>query len=105
MRWETGILIWSAVALPGWFLRIARSRSSTRTLISPPQEATFLGWNCPRNTLEKREMKTRGEDLIFKNESYAIARACFAVYRENGCGFPEAADPEFSVLFRVFSRA
>lgn len=35
-------------------------------------------------------MKTRGENLIFKNESYAIVRACFAVYRDKGCGFLEA---------------
>jgi GxxExxY protein len=27
--------------------------------------------------------------LIWKEESYAIIRACFAVYREKGCGFLE----------------
>jgi len=27
--------------------------------------------------------------LIWKEESYAIIGACFAVYREKGCGFPE----------------
>jgi len=27
--------------------------------------------------------------LIWKEESYGIIRACFAVYREKGCGFLE----------------
>ncbi len=29
------------------------------------------------------------EDLIFKEESYAIMGACFAVYKDKGCGFLE----------------
>ncbi len=28
-------------------------------------------------------------DLIYKDESYAIIGACFAVYKETGCGFLE----------------
>jgi len=35
---------------------------------------------------------TRTEEkaqLIYKNESYAIVGACFAVYKEKGCGFLE----------------
>lgn len=28
-------------------------------------------------------------DLIYKDESYAIIGACFAVYKEKGCGFVE----------------
>lgn len=35
---------------------------------------------------------TRNEDkaeLIYKDESYAIIGACFAVYKEKGCGFLE----------------
>ena len=48
-------------------------------------------------------MKTRGEDLIFKSESYAIVRACFAAYRDKGCGFLEAAYQECLELFRVLS--
>jgi GxxExxY protein len=29
------------------------------------------------------------EDLIYKEEAYAIMGACFAVYRDKGCGFLE----------------
>jgi hypothetical protein len=28
-------------------------------------------------------------ELIYKDESYAIIGACFAVYRDKGCGFLE----------------
>src|SRR5438874_8316125 len=28
-------------------------------------------------------------ELIYKNESYAIIGACFAVYKDKGCGFHE----------------
>lgn len=31
----------------------------------------------------------RGPDLIFKEECYAIIGACFAVYKDKGCGFHE----------------
>ncbi len=34
-------------------------------------------------------MKKKIDDLIFKDESYAIVGACFAVYEEKGCGFLE----------------
>ena len=40
---------------------------------------------------ETREM-TRNEEkteLIYKHESYAIIGACFAVYKDKGCGFLE----------------
>jgi GxxExxY protein len=39
-------------------------------------------------------MKLRNEDLLFKDESYAIVGACFAVYRDKGCGFLEAVYQE-----------
>ena len=39
-------------------------------------------------------MKNRSEDLIFKDESYAIMGACFAVYSDKGCGFLEAVYQE-----------
>src|SRR5438093_12845764 len=42
-------------------------------------------------THETREM-TRNEEraeLIYKEESYAIIGACFAVYKDKGCGFHE----------------
>jgi GxxExxY protein len=31
----------------------------------------------------------KGEDLIYREESYAIIGGCFAVYRDKGCGFLE----------------
>ena len=34
------------------------------------------------------------EELIFKDEAYAIMGACFAVYRDKGCGFLEAVYQE-----------
>jgi len=33
-------------------------------------------------------------ELIFKDEAYAIMGACFAVYRDKGCGFLEAVYQE-----------
>ena len=39
-------------------------------------------------------MKNRSEDLIFKDESYAIMGACFALYSDKGCGFLEAVYQE-----------
>ena len=33
--------------------------------------------------------KNRVEDLIYKEEVYAIMGACFAVYKDKGCGFLE----------------
>ena len=40
---------------------------------------------------EKREItrKDSEDDLIFKDECYAIIGACFAVYKDKGCGFHE----------------
>jgi len=34
--------------------------------------------------------KEATSELIYKDESYAIIGACFAVYKEKGCGFLEA---------------
>lgn len=34
-------------------------------------------------------MKGERTDLIFKDECYRIIGACFAVYRDKGCGFLE----------------
>lgn len=34
------------------------------------------------------------KDIVFKDESYAITGACFAVYNEKGCGFLEAVYQE-----------
>jgi len=39
-------------------------------------------------------MKTGKEDLLFKDDSYAIIGACFAVYRDKGWGFLEAVYQE-----------
>ncbi len=33
--------------------------------------------------------KEATSELIYKDESYAIIGACFAVYTEKGCSFPE----------------
>lgn len=33
--------------------------------------------------------KETGAELAFKDESYAIIGACFAVYKDKGCGFRE----------------
>src|SRR5437773_10487493 len=33
--------------------------------------------------------KEESRELIFKAESYAIIGACFAVYKDKGCGFLE----------------
>jgi GxxExxY protein len=33
--------------------------------------------------------KETGSELAFKDESYAIMGACFAVYKDKGCGFLE----------------
>jgi GxxExxY protein len=41
-------------------------------------------------THETREMTRKEEpELIYKDESYAIIGACFAVYKDKGCGFLE----------------
>ena len=34
-------------------------------------------------------MKNRVEDLLYKEECYSIMGACFAVYKDKGCGFLE----------------
>jgi GxxExxY protein len=41
--------------------------------------------------MTRKEEKT---ELIYKNESYAIIGACFAVYKNKGCGFHEPVDHE-----------
>ncbi len=40
------------------------------------------------------EKHERHERILFKDESYAIQGAIFAVYRETGCGFLEAVYQE-----------
>ncbi len=39
-------------------------------------------------------MKSQVEDLIYKEETYAIMGGCFAVYKDKGCGFLEAVYQE-----------
>jgi len=50
---------------------------------------------------------TRKEELqlIYKDESYAIIGACFAVCRNNGCGFLEPVYPECLEIELEFQRA
>ena len=43
------------------------------------------------------------EDLIYKEEAYAIMGGCFAVYKDKGCGFLEPVYQECNP-FSVFSR-
>ena len=43
----------------------------------------------PANHAKERQKKNLVDDLIFKEEAYAIVGACFAVYKEKGCGFLE----------------
>lgn len=39
-------------------------------------------------------MKSEPTDILYKDESYKIVGACFAVYNETGCGFLEAVYQE-----------
>jgi GxxExxY protein len=48
----------------------------------------------PLNTPNDAKKERLFEDLIFKEEAYAIMGACFAVYRAKGCGFLEAVYQE-----------
>ena len=41
-----------------------------------------------------RESSGQDTILIYKEESYQIMGACFAVYKEKGCGFLEAVYQE-----------
>src|SRR5271165_326878 len=43
---------------------------------------------------KQREKKMSPDALIFRDEAYAIMGACFAVYRDKGCGFLEAVYQE-----------
>ena len=43
----------------------------------------------PANHAKERLRKTLVDDLIFKEESYAITGACFSVYKDKGSGFLE----------------
>jgi GxxExxY protein len=43
----------------------------------------------PANHAKDRQRKRLVDDLIFKEETYAIIGACFRVYKEKGCGFLE----------------
>jgi GxxExxY protein len=48
----------------------------------------------PLNTLKDAKMKNLVEDLVYKQEAYAIIGGCFAVYKDKGCGFLEAVYQE-----------
>ena len=50
---------------------------------------------------------TRKEELqlVYKDESYAVIGPCFAVYRNNGCGFLEPVYPECLEIELEFQRA
>jgi GxxExxY protein len=43
----------------------------------------------PAKHAKGREKITLQDDLLFKEETYSIMGACFAVYTEKGCGFLE----------------
>jgi len=45
--------------------------------------------------MTRKEEKT---ELIYKNENYAIIGACFAVYKNKGCGFHEPVYHECLVI-------
>lgn len=44
------------------------------------------------------------EELIYKEESYAIMGACFSVYKDKGCGFLEAVYQECLEIEFEFQR-
>lgn len=48
-----------------------------------------MNGKLPANHAKDREKKDLVENLLFKEESYSIMGACFAVYRDKGCGFLE----------------
>ena len=48
--------------------------------------------------------KEEKAELIYKDESYAILGACFAVYRDKGCGFLEAIYHECLEIELEFQR-
>ena len=52
--------------------------------------------NCDLPAKDAKESQTRKlvDDLIYKDECYAIMGACFAVYKDKGCGFLEAVYQE-----------
>jgi len=43
----------------------------------------------PAKHAKERQSKHHVNDLIFKEEAYAIIGACFQVYKDKGCGFLE----------------
>ena len=51
--------------------------------------------------MTRNEQKT---ELIYKDESYAIIGACFAVYRDKGCGFLEPVYHECLEFEQEFQR-
>ena len=51
--------------------------------------------------MTRNEQKT---ELIYKDESYAIIGACFAVYRDRGCGFLEPVYHECLEIELQFQR-
>ena len=52
--------------------------------------------NCDLPAKDAKERQTRKlvDDLIYKDECYAVMGACFAVYKDKGCGFLEAVYQE-----------
>ena len=45
--------------------------------------------DLPAKFAKERQKKNYVDDLFFKDECYAIIGACFAVYKDKGCGFLE----------------
>ena len=43
----------------------------------------------PAKHAKNRQTKRLVDDLIFKEEAFAIMGACFEVYKDKGCGFVE----------------
>jgi GxxExxY protein len=43
----------------------------------------------PAKHAKHAKMKNKVNDLLFKDECYAIIGGCFAVYKDKGCGFLE----------------
>jgi GxxExxY protein len=75
----------------GWFKwEICKLTSSC--LVSASSLSSTSPFSTPEILAhETREMTRKEEkpELIYKDESYAIIGACFAVYRDKGCGFHE----------------
>src|SRR6266481_2870272 len=75
----------------GWFKwETCKLTSSCLVWVSLP--SSISPFSAPEIlTHETREMTRKEEraELIYKEESYAVIGACFAVYKDKGCGFHE----------------